>query len=404
MTYTADARSTGDDTPHQALPSVRVDVSPAYDLLFSLSALVHTPGHTKEQEWVRTTRDGLTVARQRTMQRYTLATAYEALIPTLPEPHTVDAFLAGLAAMPVADFLRVAVTVDFAAPDTPLDAADLLALCGDRPRARAFVERYLRLSPRVRANVLHLLADPFTARRELVETLTWFAEGPFAALEPRLQTEREQAGERLREIVAARPDAWPEELARRGLLARTESLAGFSPVVLAPAPFLGSGRSTYYSEIAHTLFDGLDYEPFILAIAPEAVLGPEPLAQRGRRFRAASGGPTALAPEDRYATLFGALADPSRLRLVRLLAERPQYGQELAAALGMSAPTISHHIGALMRAGLVAIERQSHRTYYVLDTALLLDLLTEGGRFATGTDASGDAPLEGRAQAKGGGE
>jgi DNA-binding transcriptional ArsR family regulator len=295
--------------------------------------------------------------------------------------------------MAPADFLRVAVTVDYTAPETPLAAADLLALSGNRARTRLFVERYLRLSPRHRSNVFHILDDPLRAQRELSETLEWYAEGPFAALEPHLRNERERAGERLREIVAAHAGEWPRWLAQRELLPLHVRLTGFSPVVLAPVAFLRHGRGTYYHEIQHPLFDNTEYEPLILSLASDAVLAPDPLRRRGRGARGRDTGEDVLAmlpSEQRVAAIFAALADPSRLRLVRLLAERPHYGQELATALGMSAATVSHHTSVLMKANLVTIERQAHRTYYVLGREQLMVQLHEGERFALG-DGS-DAP------------
>jgi ArsR family transcriptional regulator, arsenate/arsenite/antimonite-responsive transcriptional repressor len=48
-----------------------------------------------------------------------------------------------------------------------------------------------------------------------------------------------------------------------------------------------------------------------------------------------------------------ALADPVRLRIVALLAEREQCVCHLTAELGLSQGTISHHMGVLKRAGLV---------------------------------------------------
>jgi len=67
----------------------------------------------------------------------------------------------------------------------------------------------------------------------------------------------------------------------------------------------------------------------------------------------------AVAIEDVVAVagLFEALADPTRRRVVELLGTRPARAGELAAATGMSAPTMSKHLRHLLRAGLVADER-----------------------------------------------
>jgi len=57
------------------------------------------------------------------------------------------------------------------------------------------------------------------------------------------------------------------------------------------------------------------------------------------------------------AELFAALADPTRLRAVELLGERPHRAGELAARIGISAPVMSRHLRILLRAGVIADER-----------------------------------------------
>ena len=63
-----------------------------------------------------------------------------------------------------------------------------------------------------------------------------------------------------------------------------------------------------------------------------------------------------------------ALADPTRIRILGLLAERPMYGQELAKALDVTAPTISHHLSPLVMAGLVQVRRENNYHYYELSS------------------------------------
>jgi ArsR family transcriptional regulator, arsenate/arsenite/antimonite-responsive transcriptional repressor len=63
-----------------------------------------------------------------------------------------------------------------------------------------------------------------------------------------------------------------------------------------------------------------------------------------------------------------ALADPTRIRILGLLAERPMYGQELAKVLDVKPPTVSHHISPLVNAGLVHVRRENNYHYYVLDS------------------------------------
>ena len=57
------------------------------------------------------------------------------------------------------------------------------------------------------------------------------------------------------------------------------------------------------------------------------------------------------------ALVLTALADPTRQRVVHLLSVGPRRAGELAAASGISAPTMSRHLRVLLRAGIVADER-----------------------------------------------
>jgi ArsR family transcriptional regulator, arsenate/arsenite/antimonite-responsive transcriptional repressor len=54
-----------------------------------------------------------------------------------------------------------------------------------------------------------------------------------------------------------------------------------------------------------------------------------------------------------------ALADGNRLRILRLLLDRPRCVCELQAALGIAQPTVSKHLSILEEAGWVAKERQA---------------------------------------------
>jgi DNA-binding transcriptional ArsR family regulator len=65
--------------------------------------------------------------------------------------------------------------------------------------------------------------------------------------------------------------------------------------------------------------------------------------------------PGETVPEDALLVL-RALADPTRLRLLRLLAAEPRSPQSLAIELKLSLPTVSHHLRELRVAGLVRWE------------------------------------------------
>jgi ArsR family transcriptional regulator, arsenate/arsenite/antimonite-responsive transcriptional repressor len=78
-----------------------------------------------------------------------------------------------------------------------------------------------------------------------------------------------------------------------------------------------------------------------------------------------------LSDEDARATaaLFKALADPTRIRIVSLLArsEEPVCVCELTPVVGVSQPTVSHHLKKLVQAGLLQREQRGVWAYYRLD-------------------------------------
>lgn len=66
-----------------------------------------------------------------------------------------------------------------------------------------------------------------------------------------------------------------------------------------------------------------------------------------------------------------ALADPTRLRILRLLADGEMNGQVLAAKLGVTPPTITHHAAKLREAGLITERREKNAIFFSLYEYLL---------------------------------
>ena len=77
---------------------------------------------------------------------------------------------------------------------------------------------------------------------------------------------------------------------------------------------------------------------------------------------------------EQLARLFKALADPTRVRLVSLIAAH-QDGEacvcDLTQPVGLSQGTVSHHLKQLVDAGLITREQRGRWSYYrVVDSAL----------------------------------
>ena len=70
---------------------------------------------------------------------------------------------------------------------------------------------------------------------------------------------------------------------------------------------------------------------------------------------------------DAMAAMLGALGDPVRLRIVSLLLAAPEgslCGCDLEEPLGISQPTVSHHMKVLREAGLIQGERRGRWVHY----------------------------------------
>ena len=94
-----------------------------------------------------------------------------------------------------------------------------------------------------------------------------------------------------------------------------------------------------------------------------------------RRARASL--PTEDAARD-LATLFGALGDPTRVRLLAALAVGPLCVCDLAAVLGMTQSAISHQLRLLRTLHLVRTRREGKLVWYALDDDHVRALLAVG--------------------------
>jgi DNA-binding transcriptional ArsR family regulator len=64
-----------------------------------------------------------------------------------------------------------------------------------------------------------------------------------------------------------------------------------------------------------------------------------------------------------------ALADPTRRRIVEMLAVRDRTAGEIVQAFDMSAPAISQHLKVLREAGLVAVRAEGQQRIHSVDPA-----------------------------------
>jgi DNA-binding transcriptional ArsR family regulator len=76
--------------------------------------------------------------------------------------------------------------------------------------------------------------------------------------------------------------------------------------------------------------------------------------------------------------VFFGLADRTRLMILRLLSDEELCSCEIMAALGLTEPTTSHHLGILERSGLVTSRRDGKWVFYEFANSDAKALLAKG--------------------------
>ena len=86
----------------------------------------------------------------------------------------------------------------------------------------------------------------------------------------------------------------------------------------------------------------------------------------------------------RLEQVFFGLADKTRLMMLELLADEELCSCEIMAALDLTEPTTSHHLGILERAGLVASRRDGKWVFYRLANSNAKAVLNKGSALVKG--------------------
>lgn len=73
--------------------------------------------------------------------------------------------------------------------------------------------------------------------------------------------------------------------------------------------------------------------------------------------------------------IFKALNDPTRREILKMLRKSDMTAGDIAAKFEMTAPSISHHLDKLKRAGLVTTVKQGQYVLYSINTTIVEDLL-----------------------------
>lgn len=216
--------------------------------------------------------------------------------------------------------------------DSELGGITRRALEGDLP---AFADLQARLD----SNMGHpVITEPMADLAPRSRSVVRFWLTQYEAIEPRIarMQERDVAARRADDPV--RDPIGFVERATNGI--RLVPEPRIHRVVLAP---------TYFGRPYNSLSKVGDTQVICYPIADSAL-----------------GAADRLTPPAATVRLYRALGDSSRLRILRLLAERDRYLTEIANELELSKPTIKHHLALLRAAGLITLTEQGNLTYYSL--------------------------------------
>jgi ArsR family transcriptional regulator, arsenate/arsenite/antimonite-responsive transcriptional repressor len=77
-------------------------------------------------------------------------------------------------------------------------------------------------------------------------------------------------------------------------------------------------------------------------------------------------------------TFFSALGDATRLKMLKLIDDEELCSCEVMAALELTQPTTSHHLGILERSGLLSSNRRGKWVFYKIANTKVHNLINRG--------------------------
>ncbi|HWQ02181.1 MAG TPA: DUF5937 family protein [Gaiellaceae bacterium] len=330
--------------PESTAGLVHVAPAPLVETMLSLHVLMHPKEHPLQHPWIRSMRT-LSPALKREIRAfwflYSDITADFMLPERADAPQSFDEALAAFAALP-----PDRAQYEIARP------AFFYFEPGAGPESLADEEVLERIRRRAGETLTkQLLEDPATVQARIVDMLATYWAESFAAewerLEPALQEETERARDEDPIALLGRVRAELRVDEAKRLLIRASghehevTVEKDNPLRLIP--------SVYVWPHVRINCD---------APWPLAILYPPRTMKKGVA--------DSPAPDDLVRALRAA-SDPTRLRILRLVAEGPRSTEELAPLVGLSESGLSKHLKALTDAGLLSTRRQGWYVLYALE-------------------------------------
>lgn len=322
------------------------DIGTAYDFFLSLSVLHDPEKFGLRGSWAAGVRSRLPGPEREILQRTIHSLWPLHWVYNLPAPKDSQVALRVLEATPPVERLLAL------HPHVPAEISSLWLTIADRRRwdaedmnkmmAAVQEDEHARPPAALRKatqEILDLWVEADSVGEQLLSALRCYHDAFFAEEEVRIRPRLEEALARAQELSTS--FALPELLEELSQGVRFEKQWGHKAVVLAPTfwatPLLIFGHISADKEII--LFGG---RPSDASLIPGDVV-PDALHQALK-----------------------ALADPTRLRILRYLTDEPRTPAELARMLRLRAPTVIHHLDALRLARMVVITLEPEGKRYAI--------------------------------------
>ena len=335
--------------------SVRVHTSACYDFLVSLRALFNPRTYDSTRAWASASRASLSSA---TLERgafffqhhdTSLGAGVIRLIAGLREGAEPAALIRKIRATDP----RTLALLMLDTGETPPEALAAFerAMAGPVPASelnRAFGGATADWSRRCR----RVLADPVRAKAEFVLLLEEYLAAVFAAEVAHVSAAMTTGAARAAELLKVLPTVSAIEQLTGGYTLSAE--LGLRRITLAPSAFI-------YPFMASRVDERASEALIVFGVKSDTLLKFDRIPIDPDLVRAVK-----------------ALGDTGRLKVLRLLGQGPTNGADLVALLGLSAPTVHHHLHQLRAAGLVRQERTKGGMQYTIrpeSTKAILDAL-----------------------------
>lgn len=317
-------------------PHILWDQGSAYDLFVSLRILHQPDEFGLRPSWAAGVRSRLSSPLRESLEQALLFLKVPMRwIYTLPEPKDAQTALAALKAIPAEERLSVLTFTGCEDAESSEFHIFLQSLAG-KQRLTAKIEQQIQAhyassdkatKPFIRA-MFAAWADPAAFGEALYQALEAYVQNFFLEEEARILPAQQAALAEVQQRVEQEDLRIILEDVSGGV--RMDWIEGVEKLVLAPS-FWGAPFVFFDSRGTETNF-------ILFGARPKGM----PLV------------PGELVPEDLLNAL-KALADPTRLRILRTLLEAPSTPSDLAKSLRLRPPTVIHHLHILRLAGLVLV-------------------------------------------------